>query len=69
MTGPLMSREEVAKLLGISPESVRSTLRRYGIHEVRGYPRDQVESLRRPGRGARTDLTQSQPLPEESPPG
>ena len=56
MPDPLMSREEVAALLGISPESVRSTLRRYGITEVRGYPRDQIEKLHRPGRGHRTDL-------------
>lgn len=53
---PLMSRDEVAALLGIKPESVRSTLRRYGITEHRGYPRRQVENLRRPGRGWRTDL-------------
>lgn len=40
---PLMSREEVAALLGISPESVRSTLRRHGITEMRGYPRELEE--------------------------
>jgi hypothetical protein len=51
-----MSREEVAALLGISPEAVRSTLRRAGIREQRGYPRDQVVALKRPGRGRRTDL-------------
>ena len=56
MPDPLMSREEVAALLGISPESVRSTLRRYGITEVRGYPRTQIEKLERPGKGHRTDL-------------
>lgn len=53
-----MSREEVAALLGIQPESVRSTLRRYGITEQRGYLRDAVEALpqRLKGRGYRSDL-------------
>lgn len=40
----LMSREEVAALLNINAESVRSTLRRQGITEQRGYPRDEVLS-------------------------
>jgi hypothetical protein len=52
----LMSREEVAELWGIDPEAVRSTLRRYGINEERGYPRAAVKAVKRPGRGARTDL-------------
>lgn len=52
----LMSRDEIAELLGIQPESVRSTLRRYGIREERGYPRDRVEGLVRVGPGYRTDL-------------
>lgn len=52
----LMPRDEVAALLGIDPEAVRSTLRRYGITEQRGYPRQQVMALQRPGQGARTDL-------------
>lgn len=52
----LMSREEVAELLRIKPNSVRDTLRRYGITEHRGYPRAEVEALQRPGQGARTDL-------------
>lgn len=53
-----MSREEVATLLGIKPNSVRDTLRRYGVTEQRGYPREQVEAAAavRPGRGKRTDL-------------
>jgi hypothetical protein len=51
-----MSRDEVAALLGIKPNSVRDTLRRYGITEQRGYPREAVENLKRPGQGARTDL-------------
>lgn len=54
----LMSREEVADLLGIDPESVRSTLRRYGVREERGYPRDEVlrAAQMRPRQGRRTDL-------------
>lgn len=56
MTNPLMSRDEVAELLGIKPNSVRDTLRRYGITEQRGYPREAVEKLQRPKRGYRTDL-------------
>lgn len=51
-----MSRDEVAALLGIAPDSVRNTLARYGIAEQRGYPRHKVENLRRVGRGYRTDL-------------
>lgn len=51
-----MSREEVAALLGISPESVRSTLRRHGVIEQRGYDREAVELLQRPGQGHRSDL-------------
>ena len=43
----LMSRDEVAALFGIGLESVRSTLRRDGIPEERGYPRAQVEALDR----------------------
>ena len=58
-----MSREEVAALLGIKPNSVRDTLRRYGITEQRGYPREAVESLQRPGRGARTDLRKDEDEP------
>lgn len=58
----LMTRDEVAAHLGIAPEAVRSTLRRYGITEQRGYPREAVEKLERPGKGwragqgRRTDL-------------
>lgn len=53
-----MTRDEVAALLGIQPDSVRNTLARYGIAEQRGYPREQVENLRRVGQGYRTDLEQ-----------
>ncbi|MBP2370189.1 hypothetical protein [Pseudonocardia parietis] len=52
----IMTTDEVAEHLGIAPQSVRSTLRRYGISEVRGYDEDAVKALERPGRGARTDL-------------
>lgn len=51
MTDRLLTREEVAVLLGIQPESVRSTLRRYGIHEHRGYHPDDIRNLKRVGRG------------------
>ena len=57
MTDPLMSRDEVAALWGIDRESVRSALRREGIHEVRGYPREQVMSVKRPGKGWRAGQT------------
>jgi predicted ArsR family transcriptional regulator len=52
----LIGREEAAAILGISPDSVRSTLRRYGVTERRGYVRSEVEGVRRVGRGRRTDL-------------
>lgn len=41
----LLPREEVARLLGIAPESVRSTLRRAGIAEKRGYPEGSIREL------------------------
>jgi hypothetical protein len=58
MNRQLMTRAEVAAMLGISPDSVRNTLARAGITEERGYPRERVERLaeRRPMRGYRTDL-------------
>lgn len=54
----LMTRDEVAHLLGIDPNSVRSTMRRYGIRLLRGYPRSLVlERLKDyPQQGKRTDL-------------
>lgn len=64
MEEPLMTRDEVAELLGINPESVRSTMRRYGISEQRGYPRDQVTKLKLKGRGRRTDIHNDNPAPE-----
>lgn len=62
MTNPasaLMSRDEVAAYLSaqaghpISPDSVRKILGRYGVTEIRGYPRAAVEAIERPGRGSR----------------
>jgi len=50
-----MSRDEVAALLNIGPESVRSTLRRDGIPEERGYPRELVEALDRKRRTCRPE--------------
>jgi hypothetical protein len=43
MNGPVMSRDEVAQLLGIHPESVRTVMLRHNIKH--GYPRDQVLAL------------------------
>ena len=43
----LMTHDEVAALLGIDPESVRSTCRRAEIAVVHGYPRELVEALDR----------------------
>ena len=64
-----MSRDEVAAFLGISSESVRTTLARYDIHEQRGYPRDQVEQLERPGKGWRAGQRGSHPAdPDEQAP-
>jgi hypothetical protein len=45
---------EAAKILGISVRAAESALRRAGI--ASGYPLADVEALRRPGQGARTDL-------------
>jgi predicted ArsR family transcriptional regulator len=59
-----MTRDEVADLLGIKPNSVRDTLRRYGITEQRGYLRAAVESLERPGRGRRRESTGSNEEPQ-----
>jgi hypothetical protein len=56
MKEPVMTRDEVAQYLGISPESVRSALRPYGITARRGYLRSEIEGLERNGQGRRTDL-------------
>ena len=50
-----MTHDEVAALLGIGPESVRSTLRRAGIAVVHGYPRELVEALDRRRRTPNTE--------------
>jgi hypothetical protein len=58
MSGDVMSTDEVAALLGIDREAVRSTMRRYGIPH--GWPRADVEALKArgygQGQGRRTDL-------------
>lgn len=51
MSEDLMTADEVAEHFGIQPASVRSTMRRYGITEQRGYPREQVMALERKPRG------------------
>lgn len=53
--GDVIPHTEVAELLGIKPSSVRERMRRNGIPEVRGYPRELVKGLRRlpPGRKPR----------------
>lgn len=50
--GDVIPHTEAAELLGIKPSSVRERMRRNGIPEVRGYPRELVTGLqrRRPGR-------------------
>lgn len=61
VTDEVMSRDQVAAHLGISPESVRSWARRWGVRY--GYSRADVEAAvaRRTGQGARTDLQRDQP--------
>lgn len=55
---PLLTRDQVAKLLGRDPEYVRKFLARRGIQEQRGYRRSEVEPLigYQPQQGRRTDL-------------
>lgn len=64
MTDELMTRDQVAAHLGISPESVRSWARRWGVRS--GYSRADVEAVRaqRTGQGRRTDLgkTMEEPI-------
>lgn len=64
----LITREEIAQIWGIEPESVRSTMRRYGIHEERGYDREAFERIERPGQGRRTDLLNRQQAEAEKTP-
>lgn len=56
MSDELMTRDQVAAHLGISPESVRSWARRWGVRS--GYSRLDVEAALalRTGQGRRTDL-------------
>lgn len=50
-----MTLEEVAKLLGIQPESARKLLRRHGVDRHNGYWQSEVEAVRIT-QGRRTDL-------------
>lgn len=54
----LLSRDQVAELLGLDPEYVRKFLSRRGVQEQRGYRRSDVEPLigYQPRQGCRTDL-------------
>lgn len=63
-----MSRDEVADLLGIKPESVRSTLRYFDVHEQRGYDRAEVLDAvaRRRGKGWRKGRTDPAPAVEKT---
>lgn len=56
MQEPLMTRDEVAKFLGIQPDYVRVVMRRHGIPEHRGYSREQVQAIQLKGQGFRSDL-------------
>lgn len=47
MSDSLMTRDQVAAVLGVAPEAVRSTVRRAGIIEERGYSRERVLALAR----------------------
>lgn len=50
-----MTLQEVADHFGIKPESARKLLRRHGISGVRGWLRDEVETIE-VTQGRRTDL-------------
>jgi len=52
---PVVPLREAARILGVSVEAAKSSLRHHGIRS--GYPLDAVQWLatNRPGRGARTD--------------
>lgn len=58
MPDELLSRDEVADLLGIDPDYVRKFLTRRGVQEQRGYRRSDVEPLigYQSQQGRRTDL-------------
>jgi hypothetical protein len=54
---PTVKLSEAAAILGLSVRAAESALRRAGI--ASGYPRADVETLHRPGQGARTDLKET----------
>jgi hypothetical protein len=56
-----MTRDEVAKFLGIQPDYVRVVMRRHGIPEKRGYSREEVQAIELKGQGFRTDLHKDSP--------
>lgn len=60
MADELLTRDEVAALLGRDPEYVRKFLKRRGVAEQRGYRRSDVEPLigYESQQGRRTDLLQ-----------
>lgn len=60
MADELLTRDDVAKLLGRDPEYVRKFLKRRGVAEQRGYRRSEVEPLigYQSQQGRRTDLLQ-----------
>lgn len=52
----IMTSEEVAQHLGISSQSVQTTMRRAGVPVKRGYLRRDVVKMQRAGQGHRSDL-------------
>ena len=56
-----MTRDEVAKFLGIQPGYVRVVMRRHGVPEKRGYSREEVQAIELKGQGFRSDLHKDSP--------
>lgn len=52
----LMTIEQVAAYLGVSPSRARALLAESAIPRVSGYPTELVKKIPRPGQGRRTDL-------------
>jgi hypothetical protein len=55
-TDELWTAAQVAEYFGVSESYARDIMRDHGIRRVYGYPADQVRAIKRPGKGARTDL-------------
>lgn len=51
---------EVAQYFKVSESGARNIVQRAGVQRVFGYPADQIRVVKRPGRGARTDLKEKQ---------